>query len=46
MKTGGGRNSEKNLASLEDRIHCLIGMDTAYGLETTESESLPVLRIY
>ncbi|GBM16832.1 hypothetical protein AVEN_9412-1 [Araneus ventricosus] len=41
LKTGGGRNEEKPLTPLEERILRLIGLDAADGLDMPDSESVP-----
>ncbi|GBO19227.1 hypothetical protein AVEN_134041-1 [Araneus ventricosus] len=41
LKTGGGRNEEKPLTPLEERILRLIGLDAADGLGMPDSELVP-----
>ncbi|GBO32712.1 hypothetical protein AVEN_107900-1 [Araneus ventricosus] len=40
-KSEGGRNDEKPLTPLDERILLLIGLDAAEGLDIVESESMP-----
>ncbi|GBN09191.1 hypothetical protein AVEN_184277-1 [Araneus ventricosus] len=41
LKTGGGRNDEKPLTPLDERILLLIGQGAAEGLDIVDSESMP-----
>ncbi|GBN18691.1 hypothetical protein AVEN_89427-1 [Araneus ventricosus] len=41
LKAGGGRNDDKPLTPLDERILLLIGLFAAEGLDMAESESMP-----